>query len=505
MALGRTAFLNSLYMVLGNGGQLVASLGVFLYLARVLSPADFGAMGIAAALVDLLTVFGRFGQVEALLQHGADDQRVRSTSFWILTGIGVIALGFILAVIKPFTWMTGTTVVGPVLLILAVVPLISNLGQVNEAIVRRELRYSGLAIRNVLATVIGAAAAVALAIEGYGVYALAVQKLVFTIVYTGAVLVARPWLPGWTFLSGEARRLLSTGLDVTISNTLQMANGRIVDLSIGTFLGVVSLGITRVAWRLYDFSLQLVIAPLSSVSYSLFTGAAQNEDELRRIYLQYVELIVIIAAPIFIGISIVSRDAIILLAGAKWESSAFVLSMLSLTVLASCISLIFAPVMVAKASTGLIRRQAIWQAMTNVAITIVAAQFSILAVVLAYMARMYAFAAYNMVLMNGKLGVANRAFLLRLLPIVTATAGLAMAGFGVRSLMAGQGELARLCAVGGAGAIAYVGVLFAGDALGLWRGFATGLFGMARNIFRRKKAKPSLPVTDDGETVTATR
>lgn len=490
MALGRAAFLNSLYMVLGNGGQLVASLGVFLYLARILSPADFGAMGIAAALVDLLTVFGRFGQVEALLQHGADDQKVRSTSFWILTAIGLLSLCFILAVIKPFAWMTGTTVVGPILLILAIVPLVSNLGQVNEAIIRRELRYSGLAIRNVLATLIGAAAAVALAVSGYGVYALAVQKLVFTIVYTAAVLVARPWLPSWTFLVRQARRLLSTGLDVTISNTLQMANGRIVDLSIGTFLGVVSLGITRVAWRLYDFSLQLVIAPLSSVSYSLFTGAAGDESELRRLYLQYVELIAIIAAPIFIGISIVAPDAMVLLAGPKWEGSAFVLSMLSLTVLASCISLIFAPVMVAKASTGLIRRQAIWQALTNGVITVIAAQFSVLAVLLAYMARMYAFAAYNMVLMNSKLGVANRVFLLRLLPIVTATAGLAIVGFGVRSLMRGQGEMVRLCVIAAAGAGAYTGILVAGEVLGLWRGFADGLFSMARSVLRRKKVKP---------------
>ena len=76
MALGRAAFLNSVYMLIGNSGQMIASLGVFLYLARVLSPADFGAMGIAAAIVDLLTVFGRFGQVEALLQKGASDQRI---------------------------------------------------------------------------------------------------------------------------------------------------------------------------------------------------------------------------------------------------------------------------------------------------------------------------------------------------------------------------------------------------------------------------------------------
>lgn len=315
MALGRAAFYNSLYMVIGNGGQMIASLGVFLYLARVLTPTDFGAMGMAAAIVDLLTVLARWGQVEGLLQKGADDQRVRSTSFWLLIAIGLANLVVIALMAYPIAALTGTWVVASVMLLLAAVPLIGSLGQVNEAILRHEMRYRGIAIRNVLATVAGAAAAAILATLDFGVYALAAQKLVFTIVYTLSVIVARPWMPSFTFLRDEAKRLLSIGFDVTISNTLQMANGRIVDLSIGAFLGVVALGMTRVAWRLYDFALQLIIAPLSSVSYSLFARVRQDAAALRQAYLQYVELITLIAAPIFAGVSLVSRDAIVLLAG----------------------------------------------------------------------------------------------------------------------------------------------------------------------------------------------
>lgn len=490
MALGRAAFYNSLYMMVGNGGQMIASLGVFLYLARVLTPSDFGAMGLAAAIVDLLTVLGRWGQVEGLLQRGADEQRVRSTSFWLLVGIGIANLVVIVLLAQPVAWLTGTLVVAPVMLLLAAVPLIGGLGQVNEAILRHEMRYRGIAIRNVVATVTSALVAAVLATLDFGVYALAAQKLVFTIVYTLSVMVARPWLPAFTFVRGEAKRLLGTGFDVTVSNTLQMANGRIVDLCIGFFLGVVALGMTRVAWRLYDFALQLIIAPLSSVSYSLFARVRHDADALRQAYLQYVELITLIAAPIFVGVSLVSRDAIVLLAGERWEESASVLAFLSLSVLASCMSLIFSPVMVATEQTATIRRQALLQTIANVILTVAAAQISVTAVVAAYVARMYAFAFWNVLLMNRSTDVRLWAFAKRVWPIMLALCGLVAAGLATRTYAEGEPEVVRVLAVSAAGAVGYLGVLVLGDRLGLWRGFIRRLFEISASVLRRKQAAP---------------
>jgi len=491
VALGRAAFYNSLYMMIGNGGQMVASLGVFLYLARVLTPTDFGAMGMAAAIVDLLTVLARWGQVEGLLQRGADDQRIRSTSFWLLVAIGIANVVVIALLAQPIAWLTGTWVVASVMLLLAAVPLIGALGQVNEAILRHEMRYRGIAIRNVLATVAGAAAAAILATLDFGVYALAAQKLVFTIVFTLSVIVARPWMPSFAFMREEARRLLGTGFDITISNTLQMANGRIVDLSIGFFLGVVALGMTRVAWRLYDFALQLIIAPLSSVSYSLFARVRHDAEALRQSYLQYIELITLIAAPIFAGVSLVSRDAIVLLAGEQWEGSASVLGLLSFSVLASCIGMIFSPVMVATEQTAIIRRQALLQTISNVILTLVAAQISVTAVVLVYVARMYAFAAWNVLLMNRSTDVTLGSFVKRIWPILLALVGLAAAGLGARAYTASAPELVRLLAVSAAGTAGYLGVLILGDRLGLWRGFIARLLQISASVLRRKQPAPA--------------
>lgn len=489
--LKRAALINSLWTVLGNGGQLVVSLGTFLYLARVLSPRDFGAMALAAAFVDLLTLFARFGQVEALLQKGADEQKTLSTSFWILTAIGLASLALVAGGAQPFAHFSKTPVVAPVLLMLAAVPLIQNLGQVNEAILRRNFRYKGIAFRNVAATMAGAVSAVLLATMGYGVYALAAQKLVFTIVFTGAVWVAQPWRPSATFDRDEAPRLARTGLDVTIGNTLQIANGRIVDLNVAFFLGVAVLGVSRIAWRLYEFALQVVVTPITSVAISALSRLSDNIAALRNAYLKYMELIFLSTTPLFVGVSLLAKDVVVLAAGHKWEDSAAVLSLLSLSALGGCIGLIFGPVMIVLGQTKVIRRQAIWQTLFTIAAVAAAAQVNLLVVVAAHVARIYIFAAISLHLMNRALEVETKQFAARCAPPLVATALMTAACLALAHFATSWLPIVRIVTVSALGAAVYAAALIAGDKLGAWRGLTSDMMALAKDLLRRRQPAPA--------------
>jgi PST family polysaccharide transporter len=223
----------------------------------------------------------------------------------------------------------------------------------------------------------------------------------------------------------------------------------------------------------------------------LFARVRNDAEALRQAYLQYVELITLTAAPIFVGVSLVSRDAIVLLAGEQWEESASVLAFLSLSVLASCMSMIFSPVMVATERTAIIRRQALLQTVSNVLLTVVAAQISVMAVVLTYVARMYAFAVWNVLLMNRSTDVTLIAFVKRIWPILLALTGLVAAGLGARAYTTDASAILRLLAVSAAGVAGYLGVLILGDLLGLWRGFVGRLFQISASVLRRKQPAPA--------------
>lgn len=478
--------ISSLWTLAGNGGQQIVAFGVFAYLAHTLTAADFGLMALAAAVIDLLTVFGRFGQVEALMQKGKIEDTPASTSFWLLSAIGVGLMLAVIAVAQPMASAFGEPKVAAILMILAPVPLLQNLGQVQEAYLRNAFSYRGLATRNFGATLISGAASVIAAAAGLGFYALVIQKLVFTLVYTALVCVAFPWLPRLRFAASEARRLLTVGFDVVVANLINMLNPRIVDFFVGYFLGVVALGYLRIAWRLLDFIIQLVVQPISSVAISSLTQFSNDPARLKTSFLRYLQFLSLLTLPLAVGMGLLSNEILHIVAGSQWDQSARLLALLSAAALAMPVSFLFPPAMIAAGRTDLVRWLAIAQTLFVALVTFVTAQIDIVTVIIFHVVRVYLFASINAWMMTRFVGLSWRELAYRWAPPALATLAMAFAVWGVDHLIAGDGRLQRIVILGGAGACAYLLVLVLGDVLRIWPQYCTGIFGALRDMFRRK-------------------
>lgn len=472
----------SVWTVLGNGGQQIVAFLVFVYLARVLSPAEFGLMALAAALIDLLTVSGRFGQVEALLQRGRMGRVACSTSFWLLLAIGTATLLAVLAVAHPFAALFGEPQVAWLLLLLAPVPLVQNLGQVHEAKLRRRFDYRGLAMRNTGATLLSGAASVAVAAAGLGVYALVAQKLVFAVAYSLLVVLACRWRPHFLFSLRDARRLLRVGFDVVVANLINMLNPRIVDVAVGYFLGVVVLGYLRIAWRLFDLAQQLVIQPVSTVAISSLTGFGGDPVAVGRSFLRYLRALSLIAVPAFVGIGILAEDAIRLAAGPQWAASAPLLSVLSLTAAAVPLNFLFPPAMIGAGHTLTIRRLALAQVLVTAATMLVAVRYGIVAVMLFHVARVYLFAGLNGRYLRRALGIGWGDLLRALLPPICAASVMAGAVIGLQRVFLPDADpMTAIAALGLAGIAVYLATILAGGAARIWRNYLHDVVGLFRN------------------------
>lgn len=484
---GRPALRSSLWMLAGNGGQQVIGFAVFAYLAHTLAVADFGLMALAAAVIDLLTVFGRFGQVEALMQKGRIEDRPASTSFWLLCGIGLALMLAIVMLAAPLAAAFGEPKIFDMLLIMAGVPLLHNLGQVHEAHLRSAFSYRGLAVRNFLAAVLSGVASVAAAAAGFGVYALIIQKLAFTAAYTLSVWIAFPWLPRLQFSRAEAARLSKVGFDVVTANLINMLNPRIVDLFVGYFLGVVALGYLRIAWRLFDFIIQLLIQPISNVAISSFTQWRNDRERIARSFLRYLQFLALVTFPAFIGIGLLSGDLIHVVAGPKWDQSASLLAILATASLAMPVGFLFPPAMIAVGRTDLVRWQALAQTLFVAVATVAAAQVGIVAVMIVHVARVYLFAAINMSTTLRLLPIPWRDLAYRWAPPAASTLVMAACVWTAgRALGEIGGPIERLAMLSCIGAVSYVITLALGDVARLWSQYLRGIVSVARDLIRWK-------------------
>ncbi len=454
-----------------NWGQQLISTGTFLFLAYQLQASDFGIVALAAAVVDLFTVIARFGQVEALLQHAETSEEHISSSFWLLVaiGFGLTLAIIILGLASPYLY--DDMRVETILFLLAPIPIIQNIAIIHEYHLRRRLEYRGIAVRNISATFLSGLASISLAYWGFGYYALVAQKLIFTAVNSLALILYLRWKPGFVLPNaGYIRKLARAGFNVSSSNMIGMANGRIIDLFVGHFLGVVALGNLRIAWRLFDLLLQFVVQPITTVAVSSFTRL-RTYNEIKGSVLDYISVLSSICFPLFVGASVFSTQIMVVMLGQKWGDSGWILGYLCLSAFALPINNIFTPSIIATKKTDILRNQSIMQLVFTSVTVAISTQFNLPTVILIHVTRVYLFTLVYLYILKRDIDLGFQDVLLKSIGPLVATAAMFAALYAMQNI-GNRDNLILLIVEIAVAALTYLLVVGLGEYLGFWSGNA---------------------------------
>lgn len=492
MSLQRQVFTASVWTLMGSAGQQTIAFAIFLYLTRVLDPVDFGVMAIATFFLDILLNVSRFGQVETLQQMKMGSEENRSTSFWLLQGIGLASAILLVVLAAPVAALYGLPKLQYIMLLIAPCCVIQSVATVQEAGLRSSFGFRALAMRTFAGSLLGGVAAVIAAATGYGVYALALQRLVQVSTISATVLISYRWLPRLAFVGADARRLLTSGLHVMSATLMTMLVPRTVDLLVGYFLGARDLGLMRIAFRVFDFINQFAVTPLINVALSSFTQLQEDPEGLRNAYLRMTQLSALVLLPAFVGLALVATDVVPLMLGSKWMAVCVPMAILSVMSLAAPINYFFAPALIAIGHSREVMKQSVLQLVIGISFALVAVQFSLAAVLAAHVTRAYLVSLYNLVALKRLAGLPYARVARKLLPLLFAA--LVMAG-GVWTLrhylLLDLPSLLRLAASIAAGGLLYVGTIVAGDLVGVWRGYLADLRTVALKTLRRGGAAPT--------------
>lgn len=145
--LERRSVTSAMWSAVGGYGNVFLSFAVFLILARLLTPDEFGLVAIATVFVDIILVIARGGLPEAVVQRPQLEEDYADTAFWFSLGWGA-ALCVALSVAAPFlAGLFGLAELGPVLMALSAVLLIMGAGSIHEARLQRAFAFRKLAMR----------------------------------------------------------------------------------------------------------------------------------------------------------------------------------------------------------------------------------------------------------------------------------------------------------------------------------------------------------------------
>jgi PST family polysaccharide transporter len=305
-------------------------IGSVLFLARLLSPEDYGLVSMVTAITGFASVFVDLGTRDAIVQRTRITRGEVSALFWITLGVGTVS-AMLVALSGP---VIARFYGEPRLVMIAVVSSLTFVTTALHcqpyALLRRAMQFREIGAIEVAANVISAGAAIAMAYSGFGYWALVLRPLTMTALIAIGVWAVCRWVPSRPTVTGGVKDMLKFGLNLTGFTMTDFA-GRSGDrVAVGYRGGAAGLGHYQNARFIYDNLLDVLVIPVHGVAIASLSKLRDNLPELKRLWSKALSILAFYAMPAFGILAVTSQDVIVLLLSSKWASSGTLLSILAL-------------------------------------------------------------------------------------------------------------------------------------------------------------------------------
>ena len=297
-------------------------------LARILTPTDFGLVAMVVAVTGLGQAFADLGLSEATIQSQEINHNQVSTLFWINVGIGVVLTSITICLAPVLAWFYKQPSVEQITFVFSLTFLICGLRVQHEAILRRQMRFSALAFRDIVSLSLGVSVSILMALKGARYWALVAQPL--TTNFTQLVLswLMVKWIPSLPRRGTKVRSMITFGGNVAASYLIINVNRSAGSALVGWHSGAGPLGLYSRAYNLLMLPVRQLSAPVGSAVIPAFSRLQDSPERFARHYLRAIGLIAWIGTPIFGFLFVAAEPVITLVLGTKWEEAAPVFKLL---------------------------------------------------------------------------------------------------------------------------------------------------------------------------------
>jgi O-antigen/teichoic acid export membrane protein len=287
-------------------------------LARLLTPADFGLIGMITVFFAVAEVFVNSGFGMAYVQkkqvYNVDADTVFYTNL-LFSLILFIAIFFCAPMIARFFNQ-------PQLLeltrVMAFVIIINAFNIIQRAMITRAVDFKKLTSITLFATLLSGTIGISMAYYGKGVWALVIQSISSRIFVTIGFWIKSDYKPGCNFSIQAFKEMFSFGSWILITNLIGRLFDNIYILAIGKFFPIAQLGFYTKAKQFRDMLSQNIAGAIGSVAFPVYSKMQNDKARLLSGMRKFLQHSLIFIVPLLVGLIVVAKPFIILLLTEKW-------------------------------------------------------------------------------------------------------------------------------------------------------------------------------------------
>lgn len=315
-------------------GRLLSTL-TQLILLKLLTPSQFGLIGMAMLAINAVQLLQDLGFESALIYRRKDVDEATHTAFTtvLASSFLIFVASFLLApLVARFFREPAVT---PILRVLSLTILISGFGRVPYILLSRELSFKRRLFPDLTAQIAASIVAIWLALGGAGVWALVWRELIRTSLATSLVWLVSTYRPRLRFNRAIAREMFGYGKHIVSSQGLIFLITNVDNAVIGRYAGEAALGYYQTAYNLSNLPATQVTSVVSQVMFPTFSKLSDsdpaNAGQMRaRYYLTTVRYITWLTVPIAVAMILYASDFFLGIYGVQWAPAIVPLQLLAI-------------------------------------------------------------------------------------------------------------------------------------------------------------------------------
>jgi len=306
------------WSVLNNGTLQVLNILFGVVLARLLTPGDYGIVGVLTIFTLIAGNLQSSGFTQALINIKKPEANDYNSVFWFNVIVSVLmyaVLWFCAPLIARFFHQPVLVEVSRFVFLAF---LISSLGIAHAAYMSKNLMNKEVAIINLIALVCSGSVGVILAFNGYRYWSLAWQQVIYITVLNLGRYYYTPWHPSWQIDFGPVKRMFGFAVNILFTNIINTLSGQILTFIFGRFFPISQVGNFTQANKWNTQAHTFVSGALGQVVQPVLVKVGDDHERLKRVFRKMMRFTAFLTFPVLLGLALVANEFVTLVLGKEW-------------------------------------------------------------------------------------------------------------------------------------------------------------------------------------------
>jgi O-antigen/teichoic acid export membrane protein len=306
-------------------------------LARMLTPYDYGCIGMLSIFMVLAEAFIEGGFGSALIQKKRPTQVDYSTIFWWNIGMAFVMYLVLFVSAPAISRFYKIPLLSKVLRVQGLVLFIYSLNVIQRNQLKKQLNFKLLSIVSIVTSLIALGVTVFMAHKGFGVWALVAQNIVLAFIPSLVFWFYVRWRPIWTFSWSSFKELFSFGLYMFLTHLVNTLATEIQGLLIGKLYSPATMGYYSKARGTERLASHSISSIMTQVTYPLYAEVQDDRAALRNMIKRLSMTVSYFTVPILFILLLAAKPIFLLLYSDRWLASVPYFQALCVAGLAACL------------------------------------------------------------------------------------------------------------------------------------------------------------------------